>query len=161
MASLVDQSLVRGSSSGRYEIHELLRQYGEERLHEVPDEYVAARDRHCTYYTTFLQQRQNHLKGFGQRAAASEILEEIENVRAAWLWAAEHVYTSELDAGLEALWIFYELQSRLHEGQELLRQSVQWIPESNKMFGQLLSRRAWLLIPLGKYEEARSLLEQS
>ena len=37
LTALVDKSLVRVDANGRYDIHELLRQYAEERLNETGD----------------------------------------------------------------------------------------------------------------------------
>src|SRR5439155_9655016 len=56
LASLVDKSLIRVKEAGRYDMHELLRQYAEEQL-EAAGEGEATRQSHCQYYADFLQQR--------------------------------------------------------------------------------------------------------
>ncbi len=55
---LVDKSLLRREASGRYAIHELLRQYAEEQLAQTSSEEIAnTRELHCTYYMAFLADR--------------------------------------------------------------------------------------------------------
>ena len=51
---LINKSLLRrDSASGRYDIHELLRQYGEARLQASAEDYAQTRDRHSAYYAAF------------------------------------------------------------------------------------------------------------
>ena len=73
LAGLVDKSFLRLSASGRYEVQELTRQYGEEHLDAVPDTRKEAQDRQCAYYASFLHQRQAALRGRNQAAALDEI----------------------------------------------------------------------------------------
>ncbi len=53
LAGLVNKSLLRKTASGRFEIHELLRQYGAEYLQQRGED-EAARDAHSTYFIDFL-----------------------------------------------------------------------------------------------------------
>jgi predicted ATPase len=50
LSSLVIRSLVRRTKSGRYDIHELLRQYVATKLAEDPTELLQTQERHCSYY---------------------------------------------------------------------------------------------------------------
>ena len=87
LAALMDRCLIQRQLSGRYQTHRLLRQYGEQKLAEQPDEETATYDRYCGYYTRFLQ-RQMALFDTGHGIAPlSEIADEQENLRAAWRWA--------------------------------------------------------------------------
>jgi hypothetical protein len=67
--ALVNKCLLQHTPAGRYEVHELLRQYAAEKLTgQTPTaqtskvfktfEVSDVRDRHSAYYTTFLQQRE-------------------------------------------------------------------------------------------------------
>jgi predicted ATPase/class 3 adenylate cyclase len=89
LSGLVDRSWIRRPSSGRYEVHELVRQYCRESLEENRAQADEVRDRHSHYYGAFLQEREERLQGREQAEAFSEILEEIDNVWAAWGWAVE------------------------------------------------------------------------
>ena len=90
ISSLVDKSLLRKRSDGRYEMHQLLRQYGEARLSERSDEAAAAHERHCAYYAQFVSRYDAQLHGAGLTEAITAIGAEIEHIRAAWQWAIAH-----------------------------------------------------------------------
>ena len=58
LKTLVDKSLLqRDHDTGRYEMHELLRQYAETQL-EASGKAAAARDAHCEYYLVTMHQRE-------------------------------------------------------------------------------------------------------
>jgi len=120
ISTLVNKSLVQCDASGRYTIHELLRQYAEAEL-ETAGQTADACAAHGTYYTDFLQQREADLKGRRQVAALDEIEADFENVRTAWQWAITKRDYAAVGRALESLYWFCEMRSRFHEGLELLR----------------------------------------
>ena len=73
ISALVDKSLLTRNTPHRYEMHEVLRQYATEKLRLSPEEIIEVRDRHCEYYATFLQERENLLKGDKQKETLAEI----------------------------------------------------------------------------------------
>jgi predicted ATPase len=108
LSTLVDKSLLRISENGRYHIHELLRQYGEEQLDASPQlrEYIL--DLHCDYYMAFLGQRELEIVFLGQQPEAIEkITLELDNVRIAWRRAVEQGCIEEIAQAAEGLWGFY------------------------------------------------------
>ena len=111
--------------AGRYHIHELLRQFVEERLTADLTEKEQVRDRHCAYYTTFLQEREANLKGAGHVAAVDEIEAEIENVRAAWDWAVTQGRLDDINQSLDSLALFHEIKCWHKEGEVLLRKAAE------------------------------------
>jgi predicted ATPase len=164
LSGLLDKSLLRRNALGRYEVHELLRQYAEARLAAVAEDREAALNRHCVYYTEFLRQREGDLKGSrAQREILEQIREEIENVRAAWAWAVQHGQTAALDHGLESLVLYYIRRSGFQEGAEALDRAVERLaPEDRSLLmGRLLTRRSELLHHLGQYRLAGELLQRS
>jgi predicted ATPase/DNA-binding SARP family transcriptional activator len=147
LSSLVSKSLLRRNPLGRYEIHELLRQYAYARLQDIPGASVEAQDRHASYYADFVQRREERLRGEGQLSAMEEITAEIDNVREAWRWSIERERIhggrrtesagpdpsatlkmtlpakegdgwTEMDKLMEGLWFFYEIGGLWHEGEE-------------------------------------------
>ena len=50
LLSLVDKSLVRQDAPGRFNTHDLLRQYAAEKLNELPEEQYRTNYRHAQYY---------------------------------------------------------------------------------------------------------------
>ena len=73
LSDLVDKSLLRREPDGRYQIHELLRQYAEALLEATSGEMLHIRDLHSAYYTRFLHEREQDLNGRRQLGAAFEI----------------------------------------------------------------------------------------
>lgn len=89
LAALADKSLLwRISETGRFTVHELIRQFAQEALDDK-GEAEALRNAHSAYYLSALAEREPDLKGRDQVRALNDIASDFENVRAAWLWAVE------------------------------------------------------------------------
>lgn len=161
LAALVDKSLVRGSPSGRYSIHELLRQFGQERLLEIEDEATTVRDRHSAYYLNFLAERTAGLKDQRQSAYLSEIKTEIDNVREAWLRAVVRNRHDALAQSLDALAFVVEVQGVYQEGIDLFARAIVSAPDRSLLLARLLSRQANLLRVCGDAALSRTTLERS
>jgi predicted ATPase/DNA-binding SARP family transcriptional activator len=145
LASLSNKSLVRPSSPGRYELHELLRQYGAERLDQVAEHGEAVRDRHCAYYASALERWARELKGARQRAALEEMDLEIENGRAAWHWAVAHGQVPRLAEGVEGIWLYHSQRLRLQEGEAVLQAAVNALEAIDSPEAQRLRAKCLLL----------------
>ncbi|HLA43443.1 MAG TPA: AAA family ATPase, partial [Aggregatilineales bacterium] len=83
LASLVDRSMLRMDTDGRYSLQELLRQYAHYQL-DCAGETESTGDAHCAYYAGFLDRRVPVLKGPDQIKALDEIETELDNVRVSW-----------------------------------------------------------------------------
>ncbi|HJZ48001.1 MAG TPA: hypothetical protein VKE41_12575 [Roseiflexaceae bacterium] len=55
LARLVDKSLLRAERDGRYDMHELLRQFAEQKLEAEPGAVTRTRERHSAFYLELLQ----------------------------------------------------------------------------------------------------------
>lgn len=119
LSALVDKSMLRRSPSGRYQMHELLKQYAAEKLEQALEEYRHARDLHCVFYAEFLDQMMIQLRGEKQLEALQRIEEEIEDLRAAWQWAVSQGRLAEIRQSCPALSLFYNIRSRPQEGEEV------------------------------------------
>lgn len=117
LAGLVDKSFLRLSASGRYEVQELTRQYGEEHLDAVPDTRKEAQDRQCAYYASFLHQRQAALRGRNQAAALDEIEDAVDNIRESWQWAVLHDPGRDIQQSMHSLYVFCYIRAQAQEGQ--------------------------------------------
>ncbi len=110
LASLVDKSFIRQDAAGRYDIHELLRQYGAEQLAKS-DGIAAAADRHMAYYADFVRRYEPELKGQKQLNALNMIEADFENIRAAWTHAVAQCEFGLIDQMIEPLMWFGETRS--------------------------------------------------
>lgn len=108
LRSLVDKSLVRLDGNGRYTLHELLRQYGAEQLHNSPPEQEQTLNLHRACYMALLARCEQMIVFRGQPKEALEIMEnELENMRLAWQRAVLQGQFAEIARGAEGLWTFY------------------------------------------------------
>jgi predicted ATPase/DNA-binding SARP family transcriptional activator len=94
MGSLLRTSFVARQSDSRFEIHELLRQYGEGKLRERSGGVEAACDAHCRYYARYFADLAPEMwrQGLGEAAP------ELENLLAAWRWAVQRGDVAALSA---------------------------------------------------------------
>ncbi|MFN2135882.1 MAG: ATP-binding protein, partial [Candidatus Promineifilaceae bacterium] len=115
LLSLVDHSLLVREEDGRFEIHELLRQFAAAKLEESGDRENKL-SAHSAFYLHWLANLLPDLKGSGQLDAADEIGEEFYNVRAAWHYACENRCWLSFPAASQSLLLYTLVRSRYNEG---------------------------------------------
>lgn len=123
LMGLVDKALLR-HRSGRFDMHELVRQFAAERLAADPEKQRQAFIRHYTYYLTALAKMTPWLKGGRQREATSIITSDVDNIRAAWCGAAADGESALIGQAAEAYWLFNEFRGTLAEGTANFRKAV-------------------------------------
>lgn len=124
LSSLVDKSLVRREAAGRFQLHELLRQYADEQLCAAPEEAARSYAAHREYYVAFVAARFNSITGGAQRVALSEIATELDNIRAAWRGAVTAGDTEGLGRVAHTLTLFFDFRARYREGWALLEDGL-------------------------------------
>jgi tetratricopeptide (TPR) repeat protein len=120
LPALVQQSLVRYTPTGRYELHELLRQYAAEKLAADPEEAEATRARHTAYYLALAEQAAAHLHGPAQAHWLARLEQEHDNLREVLAWVTG---AGDSEAALRltaALGEFWQVHGHLSEGRAWL-----------------------------------------
>ncbi|MEZ4863674.1 MAG: BTAD domain-containing putative transcriptional regulator [Caldilineaceae bacterium] len=116
LAGLIDKSLLSRTPQGRYEIHELARQYGADRLAEM-QELAGTRNRHLRYFMTLSETAEPKLRSGPDIVGWHDRVErEHDNLRAALDWAFTE---GDFVAGLHmigALWQFWKNRGYSAEG---------------------------------------------
>ncbi|HFD38890.1 MAG TPA: tetratricopeptide repeat protein [Anaerolineae bacterium] len=125
LANLAHKSLLHRAAAGRYEMHELLRQYAAAQLERDSALACAVRDRHCAYFVDALERWGAELQGARQQTALAEMELEIENARVAWLWAVEQGQVERLLRAIHGLGLFYEWQVRYRQGAEAFGPAIE------------------------------------
>lgn len=154
LEALVARSFLRRTLRGRYELHELLRQYAAERLIEQPWLLNAALDQHRSFYLEFLQRRKPLLAQ--DPKVIDEMEADLENLRAALRRAIEQQHSP----GFEALLVFTSFCQRtgnLHEGLSFVERAIQALrtnPQPSLFLGRALQQKASFLAWLNQNEEA-------
>ena len=125
LAGLVNKSfLSHDPTSGRFEIHELLRQYAQEQLGKTPEGSVSALEAHADYFANFMEHRWEHLRDHRQKAALTEIDADLENIRTAWRYRVDQVNVAQMIMFVNTLWLVYWFRGWNHGGEELFREVV-------------------------------------
>jgi predicted ATPase/serine/threonine protein kinase/DNA-binding SARP family transcriptional activator len=151
LRTLVDSSFVHVMPGGRYEIHELLRQYGLEHL-ASSGRRESSRDAHSAYYLNEVQQWESEVKGQRQATALTAIETDLENVRSAWNWAVAQGDAEGIGRALEGLHVFCDLRGRYQDGAHFFAPAVaRFAPASaseagSLLWGRLLLRFAFLRV---------------
>jgi predicted ATPase/transcriptional regulator with XRE-family HTH domain len=166
LLALASKSLVRREENGRYDLHEVVRQYALSHLVEDP-EHEATCDRHCECYLALLRDREMALKSAAQREALRELTDEIDNVRAAWAWAVKREKFVLLGQAMRCFGWFYEMRGWFREGIEQVDLVIEALrPRSEdegrqRVLGQALAQQGLLFFRQGKHDGAQSLFEES
>jgi len=125
LRSLVTKGLIaRDADLERYHLHELLRQYAAEKLHQS-GQYRQTRHTHTGYYLSDLAGQAPNLKGARQLATLRLIEVDFENIREAWHNAINNRQYDLLGGALESMYLFCFLQSRLEDGRALFDKARQ------------------------------------
>jgi tetratricopeptide (TPR) repeat protein len=161
LAGLVEKSLPRCTDEGRYELHELLRQYGAEQLATLAVEEAETRQKHCRYYTDFLEKRRPLIENRPNPAAMAEIDRELGNIRAAWeeLLAQEEVEI--IAVFLEGLWRFYQQKGWFQEAVLALKQACTLAGTSSLQQACWQRRLGEAHFQMGQWAESREYLERA
>jgi DNA-binding SARP family transcriptional activator/predicted ATPase len=165
---LSGKSVLMRTPGGRYAVHELLRQYAEEKL---ADAAASVREHHSAYYLTLAQQCGEGLRGPRQAAALAELEAEVGNLRVAWDWAVARAEITPLQTALDGLCRFFERCGRCEEGLSLCSSALDRLQvadhqtvvhdERRRLRARLLAWQGTFERMAGRLERAALLAEQS
>jgi predicted ATPase/DNA-binding XRE family transcriptional regulator len=167
LASLVSKSLVRRAEDGRYDLHEVIRQFAMSCLDADPSRCFETRNVHSEYYLRFAADRERALKSAPQQHVAREMIDEMDNLRAAWAWAIERKNFATLGPSVRSLGWFFEVSGFVHEGIEHFEPLVQTLKAKHQnhewqwILGQALTQQGMLCFRKGHFDRAQALMEES
>jgi tetratricopeptide (TPR) repeat protein len=176
LKALLDRSLLHRDAGGRYEMHELLRQYAVERLERL-GKVARARDAHCAYYVSLLEQFAAEVKGPRQDVALAEMDREIGNALVAWETAVacgpEHALDYKqiewLDRAMDGLGYFCHRSYRYVQGEAACRAAAQSLERGEepppgtrlRVLAKALSGQGQFVRQLGQRAASLHLLRQA
>ncbi|NUQ39552.1 MAG: tetratricopeptide repeat protein, partial [Caldilineales bacterium] len=159
LLALASKSLIRRAESGRYDLHEVVRQYAFSHLSRTP-EHAETCDRHSRFYLALLRDQDAALRGRGQGQARRSLTDESDNLRAAWDWAVQRSLFPALAPALRGFAYLFELSGWLDEGVARLEAVIQAgrvamdDPAGRRMLGEALGQQALLLFRRGDFSQA-------
>jgi predicted ATPase/DNA-binding XRE family transcriptional regulator len=115
IAALIQKSLVRRAGE-RFDLHDIIRRFGAEKLAAMPDAEAIQR-RFVEYYLALSVQASQQFADYGQRGLFDALAPELDNLRAIMRQAHRSSRLAELGARIcNALRIFWALKGSLREG---------------------------------------------
>jgi predicted ATPase/transcriptional regulator with XRE-family HTH domain len=166
LSTLVNRTLLRRAAPGRYDIHELVRQYSAGHMLTDPQAHAAAQQRHYAYFLTLVETANEELKGSNQLEWLERLEHDYSNLRVALEWAlkSDRAAPDEeraLRLAGELRW-FWRMRGHFHEGRDWLMQALQKCPERpTTARASALLGLSLLLNGLGDMGAARPLAEES
>lgn len=166
LASLNSKSLVHRTEDGRYDLHEVVRTYALAHL----DDYHGKHEtftRHCKYYLRLTQESERRLKSAEQQEAVRGMTVEIDNIRAAWVWAINHQEFEQIDSATRGFGWYFEITGLYREGIEqlgLLVQALKDVKQGDRwcrILGMAYIHQALLNFRKGEFDQAQQLYEKS
>lgn len=174
LAALVHKFLLRQSTEGRYDLHEVIRQYAVLRLQEDAEEERRTRTRHALYYLEQVQSFDDALHSNRQKEALAALTADLGNIRTALAWAITNQAVEQLCRVAGALQHYYDVRNTFREGETTFRQAVEMVQQlldhgaiardmGEVVLGQLQAYWAWFIGRLGMPPPERrlALLHQS
>lgn len=166
LRKLASKALIYPLGPGRYEMHQLLRQYGQALLHEAQS-LDAARDAHADYFARFMHECEPALKNNRQLEALAQIAGDDDNIKSAWFWAISRINAQAVDHMLEGLYQFWFAGRHIEMDEAYVRPALEaFTPlddqqEPHPVLGRLLARSfAFLPQPLASLNEALAIAER-
>jgi tetratricopeptide (TPR) repeat protein len=169
LTNLVNKSFIRfRQESKRYETHELMRQFGEEKLMRSDNQTKRTKQRHSAYFAEKLEQWAKEVKGAQQQKAFQEMAINSENIRLAWHWAVDHEQVEFLAQAIDGPGFLHQWQGRYLEGVELYRTACQMLrmvavrtSDLNELLLKALTWHALFMHDLGQAESAIALFKEA
>jgi len=112
LAALCDHSFVRRVSSGRFEIHSLMKQYAAEKLAAQPALQDEVHARYAHYYGEWLDQMYHQLKGPQQLSTLSSLRAEAPDLLGACHLMLQQQDFPRLQRVIMAVILFYEMDDQ-------------------------------------------------
>jgi predicted ATPase/class 3 adenylate cyclase len=166
LSQLVDKALVRRDpDTGRYSIHELLRQYAEEQLKLSFDEEHSAHENHAKYFADFMKTREQHSRDHRYKAALSDIEADLDNIHVAWDYWADKQNGQRLIEFIGALWLFFEIRGSFIPAIQFFRDAAMKLTATDSDVvwarAELRARQAWFTALIGLPEEGLLIAQES
>jgi predicted ATPase/class 3 adenylate cyclase len=125
LANLSNKTLVVPSpSTGRYAIHELLRQYAESELNAFPARDRSIRDAHADYYSDLCEGAVGLFARGEQVRALTTIEQDLDNIRPAWRHQAATRNESGISKMVVGLWLIHESRGWYQPGLALFANAL-------------------------------------
>ena len=160
LSSLVDRSLIRATADGRYRIHELVRQFGADKLAKNEDEQAAAEAAHSSYYMKMLSDLHHDIAVSRQLETANMLDPERENINVAWRYAVKHVHADSVSSATDAMGMFIQYRGRYAVGGQVFSAAIERFRQAEQT-AQVQRALAYMLVQNGWFNLRQGRLDAS
>lgn len=154
LSRLLDKSLVRLSGRNRYDLHQILRQYGVEKLLEDADEYRRVSQAHAEYYNRALIKIAPDMGSFDHMALLKDVGDDFENVRQMWHWILSEEQIDLIEKAADGMMLYFHMSGRFQEGITEFELALQNVPADSLTQIRLLNRFGLMHLRLNMGAEA-------
>jgi DNA-binding SARP family transcriptional activator len=158
LVGFANRSLLTRTPEDRFEIHELLRQYGLEKLQQNLPTYGEVKTRYAKYYCDKLAAWESDMVGGRQSQAMLEIEADFENIRSSWELAARLQRLDLLENAYHGLILYLNRRVRYEEGVALCELAADLIPADSRDSIRLLS---WMKGNVLLFNAAQGITDQN
>ncbi len=167
LSTLVNRTFLRRTTAGRYDLHELIRQYSADQLASNPALKSATQQCHYAFYLDFAEQANQGVQGGNQMEWLTRLELEHDNLREAMQWALQNdnLFGVGDEPGLKlagALRWFWRMRGHFHEGCDWLSEALQHYPAGRtETRATALFAKGLLMNALGDLSSALPLVQES
>jgi predicted ATPase/DNA-binding XRE family transcriptional regulator len=134
--SLMSKCWVQAGTVGRFQLHELVRQYAREKLQPDPDFMHSVEERHSTYFCGVLSKHEENWFTAREGEALREIDVEYPNIDAAWNWALKQQRLDLVVSASESLARYYGQYLRFKEEFAAMESALQCMDDIQNKQGK-------------------------
>jgi predicted ATPase/DNA-binding SARP family transcriptional activator len=124
LVALTDRSLLRRTASGRFDLHEILKQFAAEKLTDESANSTTL-NQHATYFLAWMEQTGETLKGPRQVEAIDALQLEDLNLRQAWQTALNHGDFQKIGHIIPLFILYHEMHGLRDPGNLAMHQVLQ------------------------------------
>ena len=166
LSSLVDRSLIRQTAPGRFQVHEVLRQFAANKLEEGVEDALATFKRHTVFYSSLLRDRSLSLFGRHHDTASEDIRQDLDNLLTAFQRALEDSDYGAIAQSYHAIGNYFEVSALYSEGYDALSRAVRVVRQSRaaserELLARILVDLGWNALRVGEIGQARACFEES
>ena len=165
--ALIAKAYLRVDPQGRYQMHEMLRQYATNKLVLKPALESATQEQHARFYLEWVNMHENSLED--DRRTTTMMGKDLDNIRLAWGWATEHDRLNLLRSAMNGLKTYLDGSSRWDDGRQIFAPTSRLLeersntvgldPDSEILWLQLRQAEGSFLKCLTRLDEAQKVLE--